>query len=290
MVAPGMLQNPSVRNWLGGIVPAWTLLDQASFNALRNAPAPRGAAIRLASDLTPEEIGHSAVARNALILLHVASVGPGLKLTAAGNLSRQVVAEMCDLFTWPDFDKAEAFRLHKVVNEPDFQPLFFVRHLVEATGLIKKRKDYLRITPAGNRAIESPGRDALQALLFHAAFWKADLSHLSRGLLGGWPRQDAGIVLWSLSASAKDWTSPDRLARLCTVPINGVLDQQFDIASYAIEGVILRPLNAFGLLEHRADPIPDQRFTKAHFYKKTPLFDRFLNFDVVIEGDEGIRH
>ncbi|MEI6535027.1 MAG: hypothetical protein WCN98_06800, partial [Verrucomicrobiaceae bacterium] len=24
VVAPGMLQNPSVRNWLGGIVPAWT--------------------------------------------------------------------------------------------------------------------------------------------------------------------------------------------------------------------------------------------------------------------------
>jgi|GEM_PF-6994078 len=27
MVAPGMLQNPSVRNWLGGVEPAWTLLD-----------------------------------------------------------------------------------------------------------------------------------------------------------------------------------------------------------------------------------------------------------------------
>ena len=34
MVAPGMLQNPAVRNWLGGIVPAWTLLDQGSFEAL----------------------------------------------------------------------------------------------------------------------------------------------------------------------------------------------------------------------------------------------------------------
>ena len=134
MVAPGMLQNPAVRDWLGGVEPAWTMLDQASFHALRNPPAPRGAAIRLASDLTPEEIGHSAVTRNALILLHAASVGPGLKLTATGNLSRQVVAEMCDLFTWPAFDKAEAFRFHKVINEPDFLPLFFVRHLVEATG------------------------------------------------------------------------------------------------------------------------------------------------------------
>ena len=290
MVTPGMLQNPAVQDWLGGIEPAWTMLDQASFHALRNPPAPRGAAMRLASDLTPEEIGQSAVARNALILLHAASMGPGLKLTATGNLSRQVVAEMCDLFTWPDFDKAEAFRFHKVINEPDFPPLFVVRHLIETACLIKKRKGQLRITPSGTGVLESPGRDALQALLFHMAFWMADLSYFSRGLLGGWPQRDAGIVLWSLSVSASDWTPPERLARLCTIPINGVLDQQYDKASYAIEGVILRPLNAFGLLEHRAEPMPDQRYGKAHFYRKTPLFDRFLNFDVVIEANGGIRH
>ena len=26
MVAPGMLRNPAVRAWLGGLEPAWTLL------------------------------------------------------------------------------------------------------------------------------------------------------------------------------------------------------------------------------------------------------------------------
>ena len=98
MVAPGMLQSPSVRRWLGGIVPAWTLLDQPSFNALRIPLAPPGGAIRLAVDFSPEEIGQSAVARNALVLLH-SEADHGLKLTATDNLSRSVVAEMCDLFT-----------------------------------------------------------------------------------------------------------------------------------------------------------------------------------------------
>lgn len=290
MVLPDMLQNPGVRRWLGDIMPAWTLLDPMSFAALRHPPSAPGSAIRLATDLTPEEIGQSAVTRNALILLHAASVAPGLKLTATGNLAREVVADMCDLFTWPDFDKAEAFRFLKVINEPDFLPLFFVRHLVETARLVRKHKDRLRITPTGERALESPVRDALQALLFHMAFWMADLSYFSRGLLGGWPQRDAGIVLWSLSVSANDWTSPERLARTCTIPINGVLDQQYDKAGYAIEGVILRPLNAFGLLEHRAEPIPDQRFAKAHFYRKTPLFDRFLKFDVELESGGGPRH
>ena len=39
MVAPGMLQNPSVRNWLGGIVPAWTLLDLDMRSSMRSAIA-----------------------------------------------------------------------------------------------------------------------------------------------------------------------------------------------------------------------------------------------------------
>ena len=290
MVSPGMLQNPRVRRWLGDIMPAWTLLDLKSINALRHPRDTQGSVIRLATDRTPDEIGRSAVCRNALILLHAASVAPGLKLTATGNLSRQVVAEMWELFSWPDFDKEEARRLSKVINEPDFLPLFFVRHLVETLRLVMRHGDRLKITPAGERALGSPGRDALQATLFHAAFWTIDLGYLSRGLLGSWPQGDAGIVLWSLYASADKWEPPTRLARLCTIPINGVLDQEYDKASYAIEGIFLRPLNAFGLLEHRADPIPDQRLAKAHFYRKTPLFDRFLSFDVHTEQPDTTRH
>jgi hypothetical protein len=290
MVSPGLLQNPSVKRWLGDIMPAWTLLDERSFAELRHPPSPRGSAIKLATDLTPAEIGQSAVARNALILLHAASVQPGLKLTATGNLSRQVVAEMWELFTWPDFDKEDTLRFSKVINEPDFPPLHFVRHLVEAAQLIKKQKGHFRITRTGEQVLESPGRDAVQALLFHLAFWMIDLGSFSRGLLGGWPQTDAGIVLWSLSVSANDWTSPERLARLCTIPINGVLDQQYDKAGYAIQGVILRPLNAFGLLEHRTEPIQNQPLAKAHFYRKTRLFDRFLKFDVEFESGVGSRH
>ena len=139
MVTPGMLQNPSVRTWLGDVVPAWTLLDQAGLSALRHPPHPRNGPIRFATDLSPEEIHLSAIARNALILLHAAEIGPGLKLTATGNLSRTVVAEMLDLFSWPDLDKAEAFGFNKVINEPDFLPLFLVRHLVQAAGTRSKR-------------------------------------------------------------------------------------------------------------------------------------------------------
>ena len=290
MVAPGMLQNLSVKSWLGGVEPAWTLLDQASFAALNGPPSPRAGPIRLATDLTQEEAQRSAVARNALILLRAAAAGSGLKMTATGNLSRGVVADMCELFTWPDFDRASAFQFHKVINEPDFLPLFFVRHVVQAGTLLRRHQGHLKVTSAGCRLLEESKLRTLQAVLFHIALWHLDLGYLSRGLHQGWPQCDAGIVLWSLSVAANDWQPRERLSRLCTIPINGVLDAPWDTASFAMEAQILRPLQWFGLLEHREDEIDRGRFERRHLYRKTALFDRFVSFQVTLEDAGEPRH
>jgi hypothetical protein len=130
----------------------------------------------------------------------------------------------------------------------------------------------------------------LQALLFHMTFWQIDLSYLGRGLFDGWPQRDIGIVLWSLSVAANEWQSRERLTRLCTIPIDGVLDDGWDRASYAMEAIILRPLLWFGLLEHRTEANPEERHSEQHFYRKAPLFDRFLSFDVRLEAAAGPRH
>jgi len=278
-----MLEIPSVKKWLGGIEPAWTSLDQESFHALRRPPSPTKGAIWLANDLTPEEIQRSPVASNALILLHAAAEGPGLKLTATGNLSRSVVAQMCDLFTWPDFDRANAFWLNKVINEPDFLPLYFVRHVVESSTLLRRYKGHLRISPAGRKILDEPNQRSLQAVLFHICMWHLDLGYLGRGLHQGWPQGDVGIVLWSLSVAAKDWETPERLTRLCTIPTNGMLEAQWDTGAMAMEARVLRPLLWFGLFEHREEEIEGSRFGQRHFYRKTALFDRMIAFDVRLE-------
>jgi hypothetical protein len=285
-----MLRDPSVRTWLAGVEPAWTLLDQASFAALHEPPSPMPGPVRLAADLTQEEIRQSPVARNALILLRAAAAGPGLKMTAAGNLARSVVAEMCDLFTWPGFDRVGAFQFHKVINEPDFLPLYFVRNVLQAGRLLRKQKGHLKVTSAGRRMMQEPNVSALQAFLFHITMWHLDLGYLSRDLLQGWPQHDAGIVLWSLSIAAADWEPRERLTRLCTIPINGVLDQTWDRASFAMEAQILRPLLWFGLLEHRQENTDSDQLGKRHLYRKATLFDRFLSFEVTLENASGPRH
>ena len=132
MVAEDFLQDPQVRRWLDGVEPAWTLLSFDSLRALRQEPSAVATAIRIANDLSADEIASSAVARNTFILLQQAIERGGLPLTATGNLSRAVVAEMRAVIEWPGYDQADAFRLHKVINEPDFLPLHIVRLLAEA--------------------------------------------------------------------------------------------------------------------------------------------------------------
>jgi hypothetical protein len=79
---------------LTGVEPAWTFLTFDSLRALRQAPSAGQTAIQIANDLSSEEIAVSAVARSTLILLRRGIERAGLALTATGNLSRAVVAEM----------------------------------------------------------------------------------------------------------------------------------------------------------------------------------------------------
>ena len=104
------------------------------------------------------------------------------------------------------------------------------------------------------------------------------------------PQRDIGIVLWSLSIAANDWQPPEHLTRICTIPINGALESSRDTRSYAMEATVLRPLWWFGLLEHRQDNINQRRFEQKRLYRKTPLFNRFLSFDVKLEAAAGPRH
>ena len=289
MVAQDFLDS-QVRAWLDGVEPAWTLLTFESLQALRQEPSVARTAIRIANNLSREEIAGSPIARNTLILLRAASEHGGLPLTATGNLTRAVVAEMCKLIEWPDFDQADTFRFNKVINEPDFLPLHVVRQLAQAATLVRAQRGKLVAMPLGKSLLGEAGQGSLLAPLFHLAFWHMDLSYFGRGLLGSWPQADAGVVLWSLSACADDWQSAEKLTRLCTIPEPAMPSGTWDQTRYAMEARILRPLLWFGVLEHRTEKIPDSPIGEHHFYRKTQSFNRLLTFAVQVELSEEVRH
>jgi hypothetical protein len=290
MMAKDFLQDPQIRGWLDGVEPAWTLLASESLRALRREPSAVHTAIRIANDLSVGELAGSPVARNTLILLRQAIERGGLPLTATGNLSRAVVAEMCKLIEWPDYDQADAFRFNKAINEPDFLPLHVVRQLAQAATLVRTQRGKLVATPLGKSMLSDTKQGALLAILFHLAFWHMDLGYFGRGVLGSWPQADAGVVLWSLSVCADEWQSLDKLTRLCTIPEPAMFSETWDRTPYVMEAKILRPLLWFGLLEHRSEEIPGSRFGRHHFYRKGDLFERLQAFDVHVHRSEGARH
>src|SRR5712672_1669341 len=289
MVAPGFLENPEVRRWLNGVEPAWTMLEFNGLNALRHEPSGSNQAIRLEPDLANAEISGSAVTANAVNLLRRATETGGLKLTATGNLSRAVVEEMFGIIQAPDYDKTELLRFQKVINEPDFLPLHFVRILTQTAKLLRTHRGKLIPTPLGRRLLAAEQHGPLQALLFHVAFWRLNLAYFDRYALDSWPLTQVGVILWSLSASAHDWLPRETLTRLCTSPVIEVLEWEWDLGSSAMEARILRPLLWFGLLESRTEPRSAADLVERRLYRKAPLFDRFLKFDVQVEGPE-IRH
>jgi hypothetical protein len=288
MVAQDFLLDSQVRAWLDGVEPAWMLLTFGSLQALRQEPSATRTAIRIANDLSREEIAGSPIARNTVILLRQAIEHGGLPLTATGNLTRALVAEMCKLIAWPDFNQADTFRFNKVINEADFLPLHVVRQLAQAATLVRAQRGTLVVTPLGKSMLDDARQGSLLAILFHLAFWHMDLGYFGRGLLGSWPQPDAGVVLWSLSACAHEWQSAEKLTRLCTIPEPAMLSGPWDKTRYAMEANILRPLLWFGLLDQRSEKIHDS--TERRFYRKVPLFDRLLTFAVQIDPSEGVRH
>ncbi|MGC2199373.1 MAG: hypothetical protein WA633_04380 [Stellaceae bacterium] len=265
------------------------MLEFDSLNALRHEPSSSNHAIRLEPDLGNGKISGSAITVNALFLLRRAAETGGLKLTATGNLSRAVVEEMFGIIQAPNYDKAELLRFQKVINEPDFLPLHFVRILTQTAKLIRTHRGKLIPTQLGRRMLAAEQHGPLQAVLFHVAFWHLNLAYFDRYSLDSWPLTQVGVILWSLSASAHDWLPRETLTRLCASPVIGVLESQWDFGSSAMEARILRPLVWFGLLESRTEPRSPTELVDPRLYRKAPLFDRLVKFEVQIEGSD-FRH
>ena len=97
-------------------------------------------------------------------------------------------------------------------------------------------------------------------------------------------------MLWSLSVSASDWQTSDKLTRLSTIPEPATLTGTWDRSTYAMQARVLRPFLWFGLLEHRSERLPERLVAAQHYYRKTALFDRLLTFDIGMDLAQDARH
>lgn len=240
------------REWLGGVEPAWTVLEPGLSEKLVGEPPSEGEALHLAVDLTADELAESVLVQNALVLLAAVAKGDGLTLTARKNLTRSSVATIRDAMVWPGCGFEETWRAGKVLSEDHVQELRLLRALVEMDGLVKHADGRLRTTAYG-RAVLKGQRPRLQANLFRNAFWQMSLNLFGSGECGHWPQQQIGMALWALSTTGHRWQDTGDLMRLSVLPDDAVLRNPDWVAPMLFALRVLRPLLWFGLLEYRED-------------------------------------
>ena len=278
---------PVYRKWLDGVEPAWTVLEAERVDALLAEPPFEDGAIRLAIDLTDDEIACSPMLQNALVLTRAAQAADGLELTARGNLTLETVAAMRSAMDWPGLLFEDKWRAGKRLREGHVEELRLVRELAMMNGLLIQKKGRLQVGAAGRRVLKDR-RERLQASFFRNCFWQVSLSLFGEPECGSWPQGLIGPALWSLATTGDRWQDTQTLMRLSVLPDEAVLRNPEWVARALFVLRVLRPLRWFGLVESRDE---DATRRGRGEWRKTLLFDRFLAFDPkIVRAVEGPVH
>ena len=98
---------------------------------------------------------------------------------------------------------------------------------------------------------------------------------------GYWPQPQIGLALWSLSTTGDQWQDAETLMRLSVLPDEALLRNPDWVAAVLFVLRLLRPLRWFGLVECRGE---DATRRGHGMWRKTPLFDRFVQLDPGLVG------
>jgi hypothetical protein len=249
--------------------------------------------IRLNDKLTLADVGHVPMYRWARRFLELLSEGEGAPLTPGGWLKRKSVARMLAEVEWPaeTVERLRDPRLHKVVNEYDLQELEVVRAIFHCVGLARTRKGFLLATRTGRALLPDGSAGALYSTLFRTYFTKLDLHELRyHDEMTEMLEQVMAVTLWRISQVADDWICGAALPeQVLTGPMLALLSDpdRLSGAFRPLQRLVFEPLEWFGLLECRRPEKPTWDDAPVTHYRKTPLYDRFLSFPVLLEGPFG---
>lgn len=276
--------NAMPQEALGGISP-----DQA-IDLLREG-IEKNSHLRFSSDLDLEEAEKGRFFFNARTFLTRLDETDGAGATVAGNLKRVVVAEMLERMRLPEGYVRNLRWMNKVVNERDAWPVHLVRVNLELAGLIHRRKGTFLLTGEGRRLMSPDAAGELFRKLFLVHFGEFNLEYGKRSLSGSGLDLQAAVplFLYQIGAWARDWTTVERLARgmLPEPPAGtpGGEGRSVRTDSASIYGIVLEPLEEFGLLEDREIDLTGGEEDvwwrwrpEATQVRVTPLFRRFISF------------
>ena len=232
-------------------------------------------------DLTLSHLSAAPFFYNSRTLLQTIHAAGGVKATVAGNLTRAFVASLCELFRFPPDYLEDHRQVSKVLNEEDLYEVHVPRVVLELAGLLARRKGVFRVTRKGERLLGEEAAGRLYAALVTAFFTKLNLGYLDRFDNDSF-QWTVGFALWLLGQIGDRWATVEALEPGLIHPL--IREDLAPRASWSpahmvLECRLLEPLVGFGLLERREIP-QEEAWRHECEYRKSPLFDRVLAFDL----------
>jgi hypothetical protein len=187
-----------------------------------------------------------------------------IELTKLGFFKRSFVHWAAASFDWPYYSEQDLFRMNKVLNEPDYLPLFVMHPLLLHTKIARHFKSTFRLTRAGTALIDRPGK--ILAAIAEPFLFEFNHTALSRHATSMQPTWM--IVMNILNIEAENGLSRKRAGELIFPKIDP--PGSFDMRASDAYISVLRPLCWLGfLIEHRHADI--QRRDETIFIK-SPLW------------------
>ena len=267
-------------DWLGDVFPAWLQLPPDAFYNLIPFNGA-GSPIQINYRGNAAELAQSQVFKN----LHVF-----LTLVAEGRVSSgpdcQLTSDSLELLlvttNWPGLDLVNIRDLSRPLREDIIGPLDFLKALAIECDLIRIEADRIEIRDNGRSILRDEITLPLVRRIFEAAFSKVNPRNLTK-LAKPWVHEQSGVVLWGLSITADRARSEEELTRYCFVPPMDFFEKPprrpIQFLDIFMRSVFLNPLIWFGLMETQIVDSSDTN-QRGLLYRKTALFDQFLQFDI----------
>lgn len=266
--------NRSPQELLGGLAPY-----QVAELLYTDWPGP-DSPITVHDNLPDSEANDVRFVHNARILLETAREENGLPATNAGNFKRVVVSDFLERMELDPARVEHIYEMNKVINEQDVPPLHILRVVLEVGDFLEKSSGNFRPTSKAISLLR-PGRaSGFLKELFLTYFKEFNIAYFSRGK--DWTEMQDTITytFYQLSTYDEGWhPRSEFIEPLIIHKIKKLADEDdWPSLDYYYSSRVLKPLKKFELVESKS-------FGEQHYYKKdthyrkTPLFDRFMEFN-----------
>ncbi len=239
--------------------------------------------VRFNDKLTASDLAGVPIFENARILLSAILDSGTVKATKKKNLTRKFVERMLNAMVLPEGYLETFWKYSKVADEIYVKPLNVLRIVAELAQLIECGKGGFQVTEKGRNLLADERAGALYVTLFKTFFGQFNLGYLDQIPELDGVQTSVPYSLYMIARNGKEWLSPEDFADLVLLPAAkdeiDALEQDIPREWPVLSRLVAPLTQEFGLLEREAHNDKLIHYLDSQI-RKTPLFDRFLSFNL----------